>query len=155
MKWEELKMSFVYEMVGEENRELWESIGWKDVFKSPKRFYKKSYWSLDRANEIFLIAIGKYIDTPDYYDMSYKHCIIRMEVAGNATRDINSRVSLYWNIHNIYIPKSIWSEKENILNAVQEAFSVVRNLVPEDNVIEINVEILCEPTCVEVDYNGR
>ena len=38
MKWEELKMSFVYEMVGEENRELWESIGWKDVVKSPKRF---------------------------------------------------------------------------------------------------------------------
>lgn len=148
-------MSFVYEMVGEENRKLWESIGWKDVFKSPKRFYKKSYWSLDRANEIFLIAIGKYIDTPDYYDMSYKHCIIRMEVAGNATRDINSRVSLYWNIHNIYIPKAIWMEKENILNAVQEAFSVVRNLVPEDKVIEINVEIMCEPTCVEVDYNGR
>ena len=25
-------MSFVYEMVGEENRKLWESIGWKNWF---------------------------------------------------------------------------------------------------------------------------
>ena len=28
-------MSFVYEMVGEENRELWESIGWKNWGEKP------------------------------------------------------------------------------------------------------------------------
>lgn len=148
-------MSFVYEMVGEENRELWESIGWKDVFESTKRFYKKSYWSLDRKNEIFLIAIGKYIDTSDYYDMCYKQRIIRMEVFGKAIHDTNNRVSLYWNIYNIYIPKSIWTEKEVILIAIQNAFSVINQNVSEEELKQINVEVTCSPQCVEVDYNGR
>ena len=148
-------MSFVYEMVGEENEKVWESIGWKDYFENSMIFYEKYYWSCDKLREIYLIEIGKYIDTPLYYDMYYKGFIIRMEVTDAAHGELNTGVCFLWKINNIYIPKAIWMEKENILNAVQEAFSVVRNLVSEDKVIEINVEIMCEPTCVEGDYNGR
>ena len=124
-KQEHEKMSFVYEMVGEENRELWESIGWKDVFESPLDFYRKDYWSLDRSNSIFLIGIGGYIDMLDYYDISYKQRIIRMEVVGRNKRDINNRVKVNWKIKKIYIPKSVWSEKEDILIAIKDAFSVM------------------------------
>ena len=87
--------------------------------------------------------------------MCYWGRIIRMEIGGGMKGDLDVGVSFLWKVNNIYIPKAIWMEKENILNAVQEAFSVVRNLVPEDKVIEINVEIMCEPKCVETDYNGR
>ena len=148
-------MSFVYEMVGEENRELWESIGWKDVFKKPLDFYRKEYWSLDRSNSVFLIAIGMYRDTPYYYDICYKQRIIRMEVVGRNKRDINNRVKVSWKINNIYIPKSVWQEKEDILIAIKDAFSVVRGIVPEEEIEEINVEVTCSPQCVEADYNGR
>ena len=65
-------MSFVYEMVGEENEKVWESIGWKDYFENSMIFYEKYYWSCDKLREIYLIEIGKYIDTP--YIMT---CIIR------------------------------------------------------------------------------
>ena len=37
-------MSFVYEMVGEENEKVWESIGWKDYFENSMIFYEKYYW---------------------------------------------------------------------------------------------------------------
>ena len=125
MKYEETKMSFVYEMVGEENRELWESIGWKDVFESPLDFYRKDYWSIDRINEIFLIAIGRYIDTPHYYDMSYKQRIIRMEIVERIESAANDKVKIIWDIYNIYIPKSVWLEKEKIIIAIKSAFLVL------------------------------
>ena len=148
-------MSFVYEMVGEENRKLWESIGWKNWFAKSLIFNKKGYWSYDLQREIYLVEIGRYIETPRYWDMCYWGRIIRMEIGVDTKGDLDVGVSFLWKVNNIYIPKAIWMEKENILNAVQEAFSVVRNLVPEDKVIEINVEIMCEPKCVEADYNGR
>ena len=76
-------------------------------------------------------------------------------VAGKTEGDRNVGVTFLWDIYNIYIPKSIWEDKDDILLAITDAFSVYRNLTPENAVKEIRVKITCEPTCVEVDYNGR
>lgn len=148
-------MSFVYEMVGEENRELWESIGWKNQFKGKKYFYKKSYWSYDKDRDIFLVEIGGYIDLPDYWDLSYRGRIVRMEVGEIIEEDLDAEVTFRWRIRNIYIPQSIWDEKEKVLSAISEAFSIFRRHIPAEQIREIIVEILCKPTCVEGDYNGR
>ena len=45
-------MSFVYEMVGEENKELWKSLGWKNWGEKPLLFYKRDYWSRDKQRNI-------------------------------------------------------------------------------------------------------
>lgn len=47
-------MGFVYEEVGEENRELWESIGWKDWGEKPKQFLKCRDWIIDRERGIYM-----------------------------------------------------------------------------------------------------
>ncbi len=73
-------MSFVYEEVGENNRELWNSIGWKNWGNDPMFFSKTRRWSIDKEKNEYLIAIGGYIDMPTYYDFSYDGRIIRMEV---------------------------------------------------------------------------
>ena len=154
-KQEDEKMSFVYEMVGEENKELWESLGWKNWGEKPLIFSKRRHWSRNKQRNIFLIVIGGYIDMPEYYDMCYKGRIIRMEVVDASTGELYTGVTFLWKIENIYIPKSIWQDKDDILSAIADAFSVYTNLVPENKVEGISVEIECEPTCVEADYNGR
>lgn len=148
-------MAFVYEEVGEENRELWESIGWKDWGESPIPFCSITKWSIDRERQIYMQPIGGYIDMPDYHDLAYKGIIIRMEVIpkGNGTRATG--FNKVWTINRIYIPKSIWEKREAILRAIKEAFSVYRGGTAESRVKSISVEISCEPECVEVDYNGR
>ena len=47
-------MAFVYEEVGEENRELWESIGWKNWSGNPFGFYKRRQWSIEKERYILL-----------------------------------------------------------------------------------------------------
>lgn len=148
-------MSFVYEEVGEENKELWESIGWKDWFCNSFRFYKGRHWSVDKERKIYLMGIGGYIDMPEFWDMSYEGRIIRMEVAGKAKGNNSTGVVFNWKIMRINIPKSLWGKKQDIIEQIIKAASVVRNLTPIEKVIAINVEILCEPECVGVDYNGR
>ncbi|MCM1081875.1 MAG: hypothetical protein NC393_01840 [Clostridium sp.] len=45
-------MAFVYEEVGEKNRELWESIGWKDWAEYEMCFFKSREWCIDRERHI-------------------------------------------------------------------------------------------------------
>ena len=148
-------MSFVYEEVGEENKELWESIRWKDCFGDALRFYKGGYWSVDKEKNIYLVEIGHYIDTPYFWDMSYEGKIIRMEIAGGAMGNKNTGVTFNWKIMKINIPKSLWEKREDVVKQIINAASVVRKLAQIEKVIAINVKILCEPECVELDYNGQ
>ena len=148
-------MSFVYEEVGEEKRELWESIGWKDWFYNPFSFFKGQKWSIDKDKKIYLVKIGGYIDMPDFWDMSYEGRIVRMEVDGRAKGNNSTGVIFNWKIMKINIPKSLWEKRQDVVEQIVNATSVVRNLTPLEKVKAINVEILCEPKCVEVDYNGK
>ncbi|MDE5873143.1 MAG: hypothetical protein K2H07_04450, partial [Lachnospiraceae bacterium] len=60
-----------------------------------------------------------------------------------------------WKIKGIKIPKSIWEEKDNIIQMIIEAFTVVEVGNPTRKVLSVTVEIQSEPECVEADYNGN
>lgn len=149
-------MGFVYEEVGEENRELWESIGWKNWVEIPIGFARSREWSVDSERQIYMQPIGKFRDMPNYHDLAYKGRIVRMEISSSGSS--GNRVTgfdMLWNIYHIFLPKSIWEEREEVLKAIKEAFLVYRGGHEEDGINSISVEIKCEPECVEVDYNGR
>ena len=148
-------MAFVYEEIGEENRELWNSIGFKDWAEDPLRFSKTKCWAKDKEREEYLVGIGGFIDMPTYYDFSYEGTIIRMEVFCRGNGNRKDGIFLNWKINRMLIPKSIWNQKDEVVKEIIKAFSVFTKLVPPEQVIGIDVEVRCEPECVEVDYNGR
>ncbi len=148
-------MAFVYEEVGEENRELWESIGWRNWGRNKLPFFKSREWSIDRDREVYLQGIGGYIDMPNYYDLSYKGRIIRMEETCRIDTSREEGNIIPWKIKGIKIPKSVWEEKDNIIQMIIEAFTAVKRGNPTRKVLSVTVEIQGEPECVEADYNGN
>ncbi len=148
-------MAFVYEEVGENNRKLWNSIGFKTWAEDPMRFSETKCWSIDKEKKEYLVGIGGFIDTPTYYDFSYDGKIVRMEVFCRGEGNRKEGVVFNWKINRMYIPKSVWNQKVEVVQEIVKAFSVFINLVPPELVKGVNVEIRCEPECVEVDYNGR
>lgn len=150
-------MAFVYEEVGEENRGLWDSIGWKDWGeRTPVIFRDTRKWCIDKERNIFMLPIGCFIDTPYYYDLAFDGRIVRMVwIAGGGGGNLKDGFDLVWKIGRIYIPKSLWSERENVLQAIKEAFGVYRGGHKIEKVKSISVEICYEPECVEADYNGK
>ncbi len=148
-------MAFVYEEVGEENRELWESLGWKDWDESEGCFFKTGKWCIDREKEAYLRYAGQYRDTPFYYDLSYKGRIIRMEETCRIDTSREEGNIIPWKIKGIKIPKSVWEEKDNIIQMIIEAFTAVKRGNPTRKVLSVTVEIQDEPECVEADYNGN
>lgn len=151
----EYDMAFVYEEVGEKNRELWNLIGLKNWAKEPMLFSKTRYWAIDKEKCEYLVAIGGYIDMPNYYDFSYDGKIVRMEVFCLGEGNRKEGAVFNWKIKKMYIPKSLWNQKDEVVQEVISAFSVFINAFPRERVKAVNVEIKCEPECVEVDYNGR
>lgn len=149
------RMAFVYEEVGEGNRELWESIGWKDWGENSIAYFKSNEWSVDRERHIYMQPIGSFIDTPDYHDLAYKGKIIRMEVVSRGSGTRATGFDMAWKIKRICIPKSIWEDKDEIIKEIIEAFLVCRGGHAEKFIKSISVEISCEPECAETDYNGR
>ena len=148
-------MAFVYEEIGEENRKLWNSIGFKNWAEDPMWFFESKRWSIDREKREYLVAIGGYIDMPTYYDFSYDGKIVRMEVSGGGKGNRKEGATFNWKINKMSIPKSIWNQKDEIVQDVIKAFSVFTNAFPPELVKGVSVEVRCEPECVEVDYNGR
>lgn len=148
-------MAFVYEEIGEENRELWNSIGFRDWGKEPMGFVKSSCWAIDKEKKEYLAAIGGYIDMPTYYDFSYDGKIVRMEVFCLGEGNRKEGAVFNWKIKKMYIPKSLWNQKDEVVQEVISAFSVFINAFPPELVKGVNVEVRCEPECVEVDYNGK
>lgn len=149
-------MGFVYEEVGEENRELWESIGWKNWGERPIEFYKKTEWVIDRERNIFMQPIGGgFRDMPFYYDLAYKGRIVRTEALSWADINDEQRRNVFWNINKILIPQSLWNEKKTVITLVKEAFLANNCGISPDRIKSINVNLPNEAQCVEVDYNGR
>ena len=148
-------MAFVYEEVGLENKELWESIGWKDWGSKPIVFSKIIDWCVDKERGFFLQPIGGYIDMPTYYDLYYNGTIVRIEAISIPKVDEHQRVDLIWYIDNIYIPLSLWELQQDVINIAKEAFVANNRNIPLSRIKHVKVVLRCEPTCVEVDYNGR
>ncbi len=152
-------MAFVYERVRPEDEELWNSIGWKSWNGRAESFSLYNRWCIDRERNACLLAIGGFIDMPDYYDFCYKGVIVRMEISEWA--EVVSKpgeprkADFYWRVNNMSIPESIWEDREEIVELIKEAFSVNTSAAPTSRARNIFVEVRCEPKRVEADYNGR
>lgn len=147
-------MGFVYEKVGKENEELWNSIGWKNWSGEPKHYIDATKWCIDKEREIYLLAIGSFrFETPIYFDMAYKYRIIRMDIRDYSKENGETSPQLVYRIDRMRIPKAVWEDRDDIIMSAKEAFTVhgFRN----GRVKMVEVEMNCEPECVEVDYNGR
>ena len=146
-------MAFVYERVGEENEKLWKEIGWRDWGNDLIGFYAKSRWCADKERGVYMLPIGSFRgETPYYFDLAYRKVIIRME-RGDEGSIIDSENGLYFRIDRIYISKSIWNYRDDICECIKEAFTAQGRRFDGD--MKVDVEINCEPECVETDYNGK
>ena len=152
-------MAFVYERVRPEDEELWNSIGWKSWNGRAESFSLYNRWCIDRERNACLLAIGGFIDMPDYYDFCYKGVIVRMEVSDRSDvvskSDKNRQENVTWIISNMRIPESLWTEREEIIGLIKEAFMSYECNVSWIQIKNIKVEIKNNPVCVEADYNGR
>ena len=152
-------MAFVYERVRPEDEELWKSIGWKSWNMASLPFFQGRNWCIDRESEAYLQGIGGFIDMPDYYDFCYKGVIVRMEVSDRSDvvskSDKNRQENVTWIISNMRIPESLWTEREEIIGLIKEAFMSYECNVSWIQIKNIKVEIKNNPVCVEADYNGR
>lgn len=148
-------MAFVYETVGKENRELWESIGWRDWGNRSLEFASRRKWCIDKEKNVYMQPIGGYIDMPTYYDFSYKKTIVRTEAFYKVKNNEQQELELIWNVDRIYIPRSLWNERQEILKLIEEAFMSDNCRIPLNRIKCIKVHLRCEPEYVEVDYNGR
>ncbi|MCM1081874.1 MAG: hypothetical protein NC393_01835 [Clostridium sp.] len=92
---------------------------------------------------------------PHYYDLSYKGRIIRMEGSCRIDTSREEGNIIPWKIKGIKIPKSIWEERDNIIQMIIEAFTAVKVGNPTRKVLSVTVDIQSEPECVEADYNGN
>lgn len=147
-------MGFVYEEVGKQNEELWNSIGWQNWSGEPKFYIDETKWCIDKEREIYLLAIGSFrFETPYYFDMAYKCRIIRMDIWNFSKENGETDPDLVYRIDRMRIPKAIWEDRDEITKSAKEAFMVYgfRN----SGVKMVEVEMNCEPERVEVDYNGR
>lgn len=147
-------MGFTYEKLGEENEELWKKIGFKDWFLKPIFFSRIRKWVIDRENEIYLYFVGsfRFGETPFYCDLCYKERIIRMEVFFYGKETVGGYEG-HCRIEKMYIPKSIWKEKDKIVEIALEMVKIChmggKKFKSEDSMLKN------EPECVEKDYNGK
>ena len=148
-------MAFVYERVGEENEKLWKEIGWRDWGNDLIGFYAKSRWCADKEHGVYMLPIGSFRgETPDYYDLAYKNIGVRME-RGIDLRGRGIRGYIFVRIDRVCIPKSIWEYRDDIYKYIKDAFVCYEIKSTRLTINKVDVEINCEPECVETDYNGK
>ncbi len=146
-------MSYKFEKVGD-NKDIWEELCFRDWGLKEVFFSKNHRWCADKERDIYLKPIGSFRDeTPNFYDLSYKHRIIRLEVNERGELNENSKYDLFFSIDRISVPHSVWNENSLIRKEIENAFCIYGNSLP--NVAKVSVIINCEPECVEVDYNGH
>lgn len=149
-------MSYVFEEVGD-NRELWDDICFRDWVFDKLVFIDIRHWCADKERDIYLYPIGNFRgEEPYFYDLSYKHRIIRMEVDERVEKTgdtAHPKADLSFSVDKISIPNSVWDEAPEILREIEE--SIYRHGVSRINVGKVSVSINCEPERVETDYNGR
>ena len=105
--------------------------------------------------EIYLLEIGSYRfgESPHYFDLAYKNRIIRMDIGHYNKGNRETGPHLVYRIDRMRIPKAIWADRDDIIKSAKEALIVYgfRN----GRIKMVDMEMNCDPECVEVDYNGR
>ncbi len=145
-------MSFLYEKVGEENLKLFEEICFKDWSERPIPCIPNGEWCIDKLNDSYFVSIGSFRgETPHYADLSYKGRIVRLETS----RFLSNSGIMEYVIKRIFIPRSIWEYKEDIIKKIIEASEAYFRGKSKDRNLKVEVSFENEAECVEADYNGR
>ena len=96
---------------------------------------------------------------PEYPALCYQGVLVRLEAISrsNTTSLINGQrqSALIWYVDNVDIPNSLWNIKQEVLVLMEEAFMSHTWGAPSSRIKHVFVDLRCEPTCVEVDYNGK
>ncbi len=145
-------MAFVFEKVPEKDYEFFKSMGLKNFWGTDSLSLSKgdTTWCANREKNAYLVAIGGgHADIPEYHDLWWNGHIVRMETleAGNGNYDTG--VNIIWIIKKIPIPRSIWIYKDDVLQMINEAFSVDLDWCRAEHLKSISVKIECEPEMVE------
>ena len=144
-------MGFVYEVVPEEDREFFNSMGLKDCWgREGKCLTKYTEWCADRERNAYLVAIGGgYHEMPHFYDLWWKDHVIRIEAECGGKGNYKVGVDIVWFVNRIPIPKDIWQYKDEIMKMIEEGFLVNRDWCKEKFLKSITVKIECEPEMKE------
>ena len=149
-------MAFVYEEVKEEDYNLFDSLGWKNVFEKPLRHHGYD-WCKDTEREAYLLVIGSFRDeTPFFCDFWYKHRIVRIDTKRRITEAENGLWDVIWNINCLYLPQSLCEEQQELLQLIEEAFRVDdEGLISKHCYGKTIVNMTNHIESIEKDYNGN
>ena len=145
-------MGFVYEVVPEEDREFFKSMGLKNCWGTEEKILSKyTDWCADRERNAYLIGIGGGLhEMPYFYDFWWNGHIIRMEISEGGNGNYETGVDIIWIIEKLPIPKEIWEYKKEVMGMIEEAFSVNSSGCKKQFLKSISVRFDCEPE-VEVE----
>lgn len=140
-------MSFVYEIVPEQDREFFDSMHLKNPFgKGHIYVTKHSHWCADRERNAFLVPIGGGMhDTPYFVDLWFNGAVVIMEIEQYGKR-INGDVVIGWDVVDMLIPSKIWEKKELIVSIVEEALMKLQQNDFEDM---LKPKVSCECRMME------
>ena len=111
-------MGFVNEEIEEKDRERYYSFNLIGPYTKDKLEAWK--WTIDKERDAILIILetGRDYEHPCFFVFIWKNKIIRITTF--LKKDIGK--ALYWNLYSIGIPESLKDEKDEILQAILEAF---------------------------------
>ena len=144
-------MAFIYEVIPENDRELVLSMGFKDFTGyRPLLISSRARWCADRERNAFLKGIGGGMrDIPLFFDLWWNGEVVHIEVNDLGSEgNMNDGYDLNWNILKIIIPEFLWNKKDEILDMINEAFSINNAGIETKYVNSINVNIRCMPECL-------
>ena len=144
-------MGFVYEVVPEEDREFFKSMGLKDCWgREGRGLTNRTKWCANRTQNAYLVGIGGgYDEMPYFYDLWWEGNVVRMEITSREIKNDEEGYDITWNIHKISIPKKIWNRKEEIMNMVESAFSVNESWCKGRKINSIKIIFRSEPEKME------
>jgi len=145
-------MGFVYEVVPEEDREFFKSMGLRDCWgKDYAIVTEYTTWCADRDNNIYLVGIGGgYKDIPYYYALWLNGQEIRLEVTRRGKCNSDGLVDIIWYINRIPITEKMTPTKYDLIEIINKAFLVNRGGYSEKDIGSITIKFMCKPEMKEV-----
>lgn len=138
-------MAFICEKIKEEDREYFDSIGFKNISNKPS---EAVWWSIDRENDIILICRGGvpkeiFWGFQLYLDGNFINMIVFKRTEGDR---FSYDLRINWLINEIKVPKELLKKEYDIKKIVEEAFMSygMRGLKPSqllDVKVEFNAEL--------------
>lgn len=142
-------MGFVSEeILREEDKKLFLSMGLKDIFGKPAEPY---WWAIDRDRNIVLYPRGGgAFEVPVGYGLSIEGKQIEMEVEKKTKGDIfDHNLEIHWVIQRIVVPDELMLKGytyETVVNLVEDAFAALGTTgIEREKLVDVTVKIEGKP----------